>query len=112
MFSNSSRHRWLHDGHGSRSYVPAFLTLHAQACRCWSTQNFPPQSIPPPQSLANADWSLYETYLQSRPEEAELSAIRMLLTLCREYEFRLHIVHLSASQALPDLRRARSQGFP
>src|SRR5271169_6453525 len=28
--------------------------------------------------LANADWSLYETYLQSRPEEAELSAIRML----------------------------------
>ena len=30
-------------------------------------------------NLANADWSLYETYLQSRPEEAELSAIRMLL---------------------------------
>ena len=62
--------------------------------------------------LANADWSLYETYLQSRPEEAELSAIRMLLSLCREYKFRLHIVHLSASAALPELRAARSDGLP
>jgi allantoinase len=63
-------------------------------------------------NLANADWSLYETYLQSRPEEAELSAIRMLLSLCREFKFRLHIVHLSASAALPDLRAARSEGLP
>jgi allantoinase len=62
--------------------------------------------------LANADWSLYETYLQSRPEEAELSAIRMLLSLCREYKFRLHIVHLSASQALAELRAARAGGLP
>jgi allantoinase len=63
-------------------------------------------------SLANADWSLYETYLQSRPEGAELSAIRMLLSLCREFKFRLHIVHLSASSALPELRAARSEGLP
>jgi len=62
--------------------------------------------------LASADWSLYETYLQSRPEEAELSAIRMLLSLCREYKVRLHIVHLSASAALPELRAARSEGLP
>jgi allantoinase len=62
--------------------------------------------------LANADWSLYETYLQSRPEEAELSAIRMLLSLCREYKFSLHIVHLSASAALPELRAARSEDLP
>jgi allantoinase len=62
--------------------------------------------------LTNADWSLYETYLQSRPEEAEISAIRRLLSLCREYEFRLHIVHLSACQALPELRAARSEGLP
>ena len=36
----------------------------------------------------------------------------MLLSLCREYKFRLHIVHLSASQALPELRAARSEGLP
>jgi allantoinase len=31
------------------------------------------------ENLADADWSLYQTYLQSRPEEAEISAIRTLL---------------------------------
>jgi allantoinase len=63
-------------------------------------------------NLGNADWSLYETYLHSRPEETELSAIRMLLALCREYKFRLHIVHLSAAKALPELRAARAEGLP
>ncbi|HEY2547487.1 MAG TPA: allantoinase AllB [Candidatus Acidoferrum sp.] len=61
---------------------------------------------------ANADWSLYDTYLQSRPEEAELFAIRMLLSFCREFHFQLHIVHLSAASALPDLRAARAAGLP
>ena len=61
--------------------------------------------------LADADWSHYATYLQSRPEEAELSAIRLLLSLCREFKFRLHIVHLSANQGLAELRAARSEGL-
>ena len=62
------------------------------------------------QALANADWRSYSTYLQSRPDRAELAAIRLMLSLCREYGFRLHIVHLSTSLALPELRDARSQG--
>jgi len=62
-------------------------------------------------ALTDADWRRYSTYLQSRPEEAELSAIRLLLSLCRAYKFRLHIVHLSASQALPMLRAARAEGL-
>jgi allantoinase len=63
------------------------------------------------ETLANADWSRYSTYLQSRPDEAELAAIRLMLNLCREYGFRLHIVHLSASLALPELRAARAEGL-
>ena len=62
-------------------------------------------------TLASADWSRYSTYLQSRPDEAELTAIRLMLSLCREYGFRLHIVHLSTSQALQELRAARSEGL-
>src|ERR1700737_2651976 len=62
--------------------------------------------------LQEADWTEYSTYLQSRPEESELSAIRLLISLCRQYNFRLHIVHLSASQALPALRAARLEGRP
>jgi allantoinase len=60
----------------------------------------------------DVDWRRYSTYLQSRPEEAELAAIRLLLVLCREYNFRLHIVHLSASSALAELRAARAEGLP
>ncbi len=62
--------------------------------------------------LNGADWRSYETYLQSRPDEAELSAIRMLLDLCRQYRFRLHIVHLATALALRDLRAARREGLP
>jgi allantoinase len=62
--------------------------------------------------LASANWTCYSTYLRSRPDEAELTAIRLMLSLCREYGFRLHIVHLSTSQALPELRAARSKGLP
>jgi allantoinase len=61
--------------------------------------------------LRDADWSRYSTYVQSRPDEAELSAIRLLLSLCRQFQFRLHIVHLSASQALPELDGARAEGL-
>ena len=63
------------------------------------------------EALASADWSCYSTYLQSRPDDAELAAIRLMLSLCREYGFRLHIVHLSTSQALHELRVARSNGL-
>jgi allantoinase len=61
--------------------------------------------------LRGADWSRYATYLQSRPDEAELAAIRLVLSLCREYGFRLHIVHLATSFALDELRAARIAGL-
>jgi allantoinase len=64
------------------------------------------------EKLRDADWRCYTTYLKSRPDEAELSAIRLLLTLCREYSFRLHIVHLSTSLAIPKLNAARQEGLP
>ena len=64
------------------------------------------------ETLAEADWRKYSTYLASRPDEAELQAIRMLLDLCRQYRFHLHIVHLSTALALPDLRAAKAEGLP
>ena len=62
--------------------------------------------------LANSDWQQYETYLRSRPGEAELEAIGLLLQLCREYSFRLHIVHLATGQALDVLGKAKASGLP
>jgi allantoinase len=63
-------------------------------------------------TLGDADWSKYETYLASRPDEAELEAIRLMISLCRRYGFRLHIVHLSTAQALRELQAARAEGLP
>jgi allantoinase len=62
--------------------------------------------------LSDSDWTKYQTYLRSRPDDAELSAIELLLSLCREYRFRLHIVHLSSAKALPMLHAARAKGLP
>ena len=62
--------------------------------------------------LADADWREYSTYLASRPDQAELEAIDLLLALCRQYQFRLHIVHISTAQALPALARAKHEGLP
>ncbi|WP_158943793.1 allantoinase AllB [Granulicella sp. S190] len=64
------------------------------------------------QSLTQADWRRYETYLASRPDEAELQAVRLMIRLCRQYSFRLHIVHLSTALALSQLKAARKEGLP
>ena len=63
-------------------------------------------------TLQNADWRTYSTYLRSRPDEAELEAIRLMIRLCRQYKFRLHIVHLSTALAVNDLKAARAEGLP
>jgi allantoinase len=63
-------------------------------------------------ALVDDDWNSYSTYLRSRPDAAELAAIRLMLALCREFDFRLHLVHLATAQALPELRSARSEGLP
>jgi allantoinase len=64
------------------------------------------------EKLRDADWRSYTTYLASRPDDAELQAIRLMIRLCRQYAFRLHIVHLSTELALDDLRAARAEGLP
>jgi allantoinase len=62
-------------------------------------------------TLADANWKSYATYLQSRPDEAELSAIRLLVSLCRQYRFRLHVVHLSTWKGLELIRSAKAEGL-
>ena len=54
----------------------------------------------------------YASYLRSRPPEAEIEAIDLLIRLCREFGTRVHVVHLAAAAALPLLREARAEGLP
>ena len=58
----------------------------------------------------SADWRKYETYLASRPDEAEIEAIELLIGLAAEFDTHIHIVHLATAEALPAIRRARSVG--
>jgi allantoinase len=53
----------------------------------------------------------YATWLASRPRAAENEAIALLVHLAREFKAKIHIVHLSSSDALPDLRKAKSDGL-
>ncbi len=49
----------------------------------------------------------YDAFLASRPPEAETAAIDRLLTAARAVAARVHVVHLSATAALPLIDKAR-----
>jgi allantoinase len=58
----------------------------------------------------NASPRRYGTWLASRPRDAENEAIALLLRLSREFDARIHVVHLSSSDAIPVLQHARNEG--
>jgi allantoinase len=55
---------------------------------------------------------LYRTYLESHSKDAENRAIDLVIARCREFHTRVHIVHLSSSEALTPLFHARSARLP
>jgi allantoinase len=54
----------------------------------------------------------YSAYLQTRPPEAEVEAIRMMVRLASEFGVRTHIVHVAAAGAVDELSRAQDEGVP
>lgn len=55
----------------------------------------------------STDPSEYSTFLESRPQQWEISALQLVLRIARSYpDLRFHIVHLSASDAVPLLQSA------
>ncbi len=58
------------------------------------------------------DGRAYRCYVESRPPEAELEAIALMIRLARETGARVHIVHVSAGEALAMLNEARGAGLP
>ncbi|MGH9712414.1 MAG: allantoinase AllB [Candidatus Acidiferrales bacterium] len=62
-------------------------------------------------NLAKASPRAYATWLASRPHEAENEAIALLIRTCGEFGVRTHIVHLSSSDAIQQLRQAKANGL-
>lgn len=66
-------------------------------------------SLPPLEPTGPLD--LYQTFLDSRPSSFEVHAILEILSLAHlAPNLPLHIVHLSAVEAIPILRKAREKG--
>ena len=71
--------------------------------------------LPGPIETANAkltksDPRRYKTWLASHPASAETQAIEMIIRLAREFNARVHIVHVSSALSAPMIRRARKEG--
>src|SRR5260221_233903 len=54
----------------------------------------------------------YQTYLRSRPREAENDAVASIARLVERFGTRAHIVHLSSADALATIARAHDAGLP
>lgn len=63
-------------------------------------------------AATGADPHRYDTWLQTRPPEAEHEAIRRLIDLSSRTRTHVHIVHLASADALPQLMAARARGVP
>ncbi len=61
---------------------------------------------------ATQDPKSYAGYVASRPPQWEVEAIRRVIQLSAETGCPIHIVHLSAAAALPEIKRAKDQGIP
>jgi allantoinase len=94
----------LRDAMPEMAQLGAVLIVHAElpgpverAC-CESSDGTPAHS--------------YETFLRSRPRQAENEAVNLIIRLGRETGCRVHIVHHSSADALPALRTAKRFGVP
>jgi allantoinase len=58
----------------------------------------------------NASRTSYQTWLASRPRAAENEAIDLFARLGAEFEARVHVVHLSSADAIPQIQKSRAAG--
>ena len=62
--------------------------------------------------ISEPDGPSYRAFVESRPAAAEVSAMSALLSTARQTGCRVHVVHLSAADALPLIADAKAAGVP
>lgn len=81
----------------AKSYVPPLL-VHAEIdCGCRLADDYTPTS--------------FSSFCSTRPGEWECKAIELLIQLCKEFDYHIHIVHLAASEAIDMIREAKAAGI-
>ena len=81
------------------------LLVHAEVAA-------PVQAATDALNMNEADWHKYCTYLASRPDHAEVEAIRLLIRIAEEFQTTIHVVHLASATALAILAEARDRAVP
>jgi allantoinase len=61
--------------------------------------------------VRNSDPAKYRTWLLSRPPSAETEAVELMIRLAREFNARVHIVHLSSDLSVRLIQRAKKEGL-
>lgn len=65
----------------------------------------------PGQTSDYNDPKSYKAFLDSRPKNIEDKAVAMMIRLCDEFDTRIHIVHLSSSGSLEQIKEAKEKGL-
>jgi len=86
----------------ARRNVP--LLVHAEDPACLTT------FVPSVTHVTSPASQAYQTYLASRPPEAERAAIEMMIRLSREFGVHVHIVHVACADGVDEIARAKSGG--
>ena len=73
-------------------------------CELHTTSNIP--------TLQQSKLKDYPSFLSSRPPQWEHDAIDLMISLCKEFRCRTHIVHLSSANGAEILSKARAEGLP
>jgi allantoinase len=87
----------LHEALPILAALDAVLLAHAE---------WPPLLMPIPDG---ADVRQHATWSASRPPEAEVAAVDLLMRLAHRYAARVHIVHVAAAEALPLIAHAKAE---
>lgn len=53
----------------------------------------------------------YQAFLDSRPKSIEDNAVSMMISLCEEFDTKIHIVHLSSADSLENIKNAKQKGL-
>lgn len=69
------------------------------------------EPVRPHQQTTNNQPRSYAAYLASRPAHWETDAIALMIRLSEEFDVHVHIVHVSAAEALPLIRDAKKRGL-
>ena len=95
----------------ARRDVP--LLVHAEDPACLTTfVSSVTHSTPPthPTHSTHPTHQSYQAYLATRPAQAEVAAIRLMIRLSREFGVHVHIVHVACAEGVDEIARAKADG--